>query len=64
MIFLACLEEAGIGWPSRNRTGTISPNVFFKQMGRPARGRCGNFECFGLICVAQREPGLSHQAPH
>eukprot|EP01034_Spumella_vulgaris_P026618 gene26618-33224_t len=30
-------------------------------MGRPARGRCGNFECFGLICAAQREPGLSHQ---
>ena len=40
------------------------PTVFFKQMGRPARGRCGNFECFGLICAAQCEPRLSHQTPH
>ena len=40
------------------------PNVFFKQMGRPPGGRCGNFECFRSICPAQREPGLSHQKPH
>lgn len=40
------------------------PNVFFKQMGRPPGGRCRNFECFRLICAAQREPRLSHQIPH
>jgi hypothetical protein len=40
------------------------PNVFFKQMGRPPSGPCGNFERFRSICPAQREPGLSHQKPH
>jgi hypothetical protein len=33
MIFLACLEEAGIGWPSRNRTGTISQMSFSSKWG-------------------------------
>jgi hypothetical protein len=40
------------------------PNVFFKQMGRPPGGRCGNFERFRPICAAQREPRLSHLKPH